>query len=250
MAATRALHSNRTPCALLSAYAASVQTGGASRLTTRRALHSGTPGALLSAYAASVQTGRLRPDAVQSSAVRSLQLLQNGALQLDGGEASGTSARGVYIHGPVGGGKSMLMDIFYETSDGTRPKRRMHFHELMVDVHQRLHAVHTSRPRRVVLTEQGFPIYRFGDAPDTAAGATSDAQAAESPSASAAPSATASPAAADEPPPPPPRPDPLQIVASAIVAPGSLLCLDEMQVTDVADARILRQSPILAGALA
>src|SRR5947209_6340766 len=45
---------------------------------------------------------------------------------------------GLYIHGDVGRGKTMLMDLFFATSDLKR-KRRAHFHEFMADVHERVH---------------------------------------------------------------------------------------------------------------
>jgi cell division protein ZapE len=47
------------------------------------------------------------------------------------------TAKGLYIHGDVGRGKTMLMDLFFEASPVVR-KRRAHFHEFMADVHERV----------------------------------------------------------------------------------------------------------------
>jgi cell division protein ZapE len=47
--------------------------------------------------------------------------------------------RGLYIHGSVGRGKTMLMDMFYSMAP-SRKKRRAHFHEFMADVHNRIAA--------------------------------------------------------------------------------------------------------------
>ena len=45
--------------------------------------------------------------------------------------------KGLYVHGDVGRGKTMLMDLFFEASPVVR-KRRAHFHEFMADVHERV----------------------------------------------------------------------------------------------------------------
>jgi cell division protein ZapE len=47
------------------------------------------------------------------------------------------AAKGLYIHGDVGRGKTMMMDLFFEASPVVR-KRRAHFHEFMADVHERV----------------------------------------------------------------------------------------------------------------
>src|ERR1044071_6166925 len=44
--------------------------------------------------------------------------------------------KGLYVHGDVGRGKTMMMDLFFEASPVIR-KRRAHFHEFMADVHDR-----------------------------------------------------------------------------------------------------------------
>merc|ERR1711971_279507 len=52
--------------------------------------------------------------------------------------SSSSAPKGIYIWGGCGSGKTFLMDLFYETCTVKR-KKRIHFHEWMIDVHERLH---------------------------------------------------------------------------------------------------------------
>lgn len=48
--------------------------------------------------------------------------------------------KGIYLHGGVGRGKSMIMDIFFHELPDTLKSRRVHFHEFMIETHDWLHA--------------------------------------------------------------------------------------------------------------
>jgi len=63
-----------------------------------------------------------------------LRLLSNGR-RSDGG-----GPRGLYIWGGVGRGKTFLMDLFFESLN-VEKKKRIHFHRMMHDVHDRLRAL-------------------------------------------------------------------------------------------------------------
>jgi cell division protein ZapE len=100
---------------------------------------------VLERYQALVTAGELRADADQAAAARRLEHL---AHDLEAGPRKGSvlwrlagkkpeGARGVYLWGDVGRGKSMLMDLFFENV-GIGRKRRVHFHEFMLEVHDRL----------------------------------------------------------------------------------------------------------------
>ncbi|KAL2832437.1 AFG1-like ATPase-domain-containing protein [Aspergillus cavernicola] len=93
--------------------------------------------------------------------------------------------KGLYMYGDVGCGKTMLMDLFYETlPSNISSKSRIHFHNFMQGIHKRMHVVKM----------------KFGNDFDA-----------------------------------------LPLVAAAIAEKSSVLCFDEFQCTDVADAMILRR---------
>jgi cell division protein ZapE len=104
--------------------------------------------ALRTRYDALVVAGRLEADPAQSAMVDDLTALArrlenyspprraNGLARLISRHVE--SPRGLYIFGPVGRGKTLLMDLFFETA-ATTMKRRVHFHAFMADVHARIH---------------------------------------------------------------------------------------------------------------
>ena len=106
------------------------------------------------AYAALVAAGELKPDPDQRSAVAALDRFAAGLRQSKPGLlgrlfGKDDDARGVYLWGGVGRGKSMLMDLAFDHIDA-EPKRRTHFHAFMLEVHQRLRAARA--------TEEGDPV--------------------------------------------------------------------------------------------
>ncbi|MDO6964911.1 cell division protein ZapE [Rhizobium alvei] len=68
---------------------------------------------------------------------------------------TGDPIHGLYIHGSVGRGKTMLMDMTFSLAPIER-KRRAHFHEFMADVHQRIHE-HRQKLKRGE-TKQADPV--------------------------------------------------------------------------------------------
>ncbi|XP_031640620.1 putative ATPase N2B [Contarinia nasturtii] len=49
--------------------------------------------------------------------------------------------KGLYIYGSVGGGKTTLMDLFYDSCSTISKKKRIHFNSFMTDVHAKIHEV-------------------------------------------------------------------------------------------------------------
>ncbi|MFM9978760.1 MAG: cell division protein ZapE [Sphingomonadaceae bacterium] len=109
-------------------------------------------------YRALIASGELRADSIQAETAARLNRLQaeleavppRGSILWRLGKAKPPPPpRGVYLWGGVGRGKSMLMDLFFERLKINR-KRRVHFHEFMIEVHDRL--------RLERMNERGDPI--------------------------------------------------------------------------------------------
>ena len=144
--------------------------------------------ALLQAYRALLASGAIQPDPAQADAAHVLQRLADGlalyrpssvlrVLRVLGHRPA--APHGLYIHGKVGRGKTMLMDLFFATS-AHAPKRRLHFDAFLAEAHAAIGAARQTGQR-----------------------------------------------------------DPMAEAARALARKGMLLCLDEFQVNDIADAMIL-----------
>ncbi len=154
----------------------------------------------LAAYQSRLATGDIQPDPVQAATIALLHDLWTRLRNYDpappeptngGGLFSRLLRRtatpppapplGLYLVGEVGRGKSMMMDLFFDSAEVAR-KRRIHFHRFMQEAHARVHAWRQANPNGT---------------------------------------------------------DPIPPLADTIVAEAALLCFDEFQVTNIADAIIL-----------
>ncbi|ALN71553.1 cell division protein ZapE [Aureimonas sp. AU20] len=98
-----------------------------------------------------VRAGEMQPDPTQADLADKLDRLgaelklqalpsKSSALSwLFGKKEKPQAPRGLYIHGSVGRGKSMMMDLFFKLCPEPR-KRRLHFHEFMREAHARINA--------------------------------------------------------------------------------------------------------------
>jgi cell division protein ZapE len=137
----------------------------------------------LSRYRKAVADGTLKADAGQERVAAKLGALASALARYRPGRGlfgMRKPPRGLYIFGDVGRGKTMLMDLFFDSVE-VAPKRRIHFNVFMVETHARLH----EERQRVGSSDAILPV------------------------------------------------------AKAIAEGARLLCFDEFQVGDVADAMIL-----------
>lgn len=104
-------------------------------------------GNVLKTYEARVDVGEIEADPAQRVAVMELDRLalelsrlrpkRRGLLGRLTGSKPEPVPRGLYMHGGVGRGKTMLMDLFHDQVD-FEPSRRIHFHEFMSETHDRI----------------------------------------------------------------------------------------------------------------
>src|SRR3954470_5901876 len=106
------------------------------------------PASFRAHYESLVASGAIEADAAQARAADAFADLEQrlasykpvrkqgllGRLFADKDQAP---PRGLYVHGEVGRGKTMLMDLFFQQSPVAH-KRRAHFHEFMAEGHERI----------------------------------------------------------------------------------------------------------------
>ena len=108
---------------------------------------------VLGRYNALVSAGELRADPVQAATAARLNRLQaeleavppRGSILWRLGKSKPPPPKGIYLWGGVGRGKSMLMDLFFDRLKISR-KRRVHFHEFMIEMHAAMRAWRAARP--------------------------------------------------------------------------------------------------------
>jgi cell division protein ZapE len=116
---------------------------------------------VLGRYGALVADGRIEADPAQADLVARLDGLAAGLVGYRPGRRASAlgrligakpneAPRGLYIHGAVGRGKTLLMDLFFEGAPLSL-KRRVHFHAFMADVHARVHRWRQMRKRGEIL---------------------------------------------------------------------------------------------------
>ena len=126
--------------------------------------------AIAAAYARLVAAGEIEDDPAQRALVAKFDALnamlaarrlarKSSSLGWLFGKraAQGSAPRGLYVHGEVGRGKTMLMDLFFAGAASER-KRRAHFNDFMADVHARVHRVREAIKTGAIKGNDPIPI--------------------------------------------------------------------------------------------
>jgi cell division protein ZapE len=149
--------------------------------------------ALIESYNKLVDSGKIKNDQKQREILLELNRLYKNLVELQSNKGGFFSFllkdrsdreyknQGIYIHGDVGRGKSMLMDLFYNEVKKHIPSSRIHFHAFMLRIHENLHHLRKSQSKK----------------------------------------------------------DYINIICEEIASEEKILCLDELQISDIADAMIV-----------
>src|SRR5271169_7181113 len=119
-------------------------------------------------YRALVSSGGIEPDAAQEEVAEAFAdlerrlsrykpLRKQGLLGRLFADKDDAPPRGLYVHGEVGRGKTMLMDLFFQQSP-VEHKRRTHFHEFMAEVHERIYGYRQNIARGEIVNGNGDVI--------------------------------------------------------------------------------------------
>lgn len=112
-------------------------------MSVSRASAERPPSGPIAQYRARVAAGDIAFDEAQAAAAEMLETLHRrleregeprGMRGLLTGRSKAAPARGLYLFGGVGRGKSMLMDMFFASAP-VALKRRVHFHAFMQEIH-------------------------------------------------------------------------------------------------------------------
>jgi cell division protein ZapE len=115
-----------------------------------------------------VATGAITRDPAQEAVVRALDRVLSALIEQRPAAKSSAlgwlfarrparePVKGLYIHGGVGRGKTMLMDAFFQLVP-MRRKRRAHFNDFMTDVHDRIQKHRQARKAGLVKEDDPIP---------------------------------------------------------------------------------------------
>lgn len=135
------------------------------------------------------------------------------------------TTKSLYMWGGTGCGKTFVMDLFYSCIPASIPKRRVHFHDFMLDVHKRIHQL-----KLKTASAAGSATNSISNSTTNAVDRARHLRGMSSGGSTGGQQSSAGGGR-----------DVMKVIAEEILNEGRIICFDEFQVTDVADAMILRQ---------